>query len=46
MFGRIHLTAEASYSYMQGTFEKIDNYQPPLEAVNMTYFLIGLSYPF
>jgi hypothetical protein len=45
MFGEIRFIAEAYYSYMEGTFEKIDNYQPPLEPVNMTGILVGLGYP-
>lgn len=46
MFGEIRFIAEAYYSYMEGTFEKVDNYQPPLEPVNMTAILVGLGYPF
>lgn len=45
MFGEIRLVVEGYYSYMEGTFLKIDNYQPPLEPVNMTGILIGLGYP-
>ncbi len=45
MFGKMFFVAEAYYSYMEGTFLKIDNYQPPLESVNMTGFLMGLGYP-
>lgn len=45
MFDRLFFVAEAYYSYMEGTFLKIDNYQPPLEPVNMTGFVAGLGYP-
>ncbi len=45
MFGQMRFVAEAYYSYMEGTFLKIDNYQPPLEPVNMSGFVIGLGYP-
>jgi hypothetical protein len=45
MFAQLFFVAEAYYSYMEGTFLKIDNYQPPLESVNMTGFVMGLGYP-
>ena len=45
MFGELRFIAEGYYSYMEGTFLKIDNYQPPLESINMTGLLIGFGYP-
>jgi hypothetical protein len=45
IFGDLRFIAEAYYSYMEGTFEKVDNYQPPLEPVNTTGILVGLGYP-
>jgi hypothetical protein len=45
MFDKLFFAAEAYYSYMEGTFLKIDNYQPPLEPVNMLGFVAGLGYP-
>ena len=45
MFGEMFFTAEAYYSYMEGTFEKVGNYQPPLEPVNMVGIVMGLGYP-
>jgi hypothetical protein len=45
MFQELFFAAEAYYSYMEGTFEKAGNYQPPLESVNMVGIMLGLGYP-
>jgi hypothetical protein len=45
MFQEMFFAAEVYYSYMEGTFEKVGNYQPPLEAINMVGILMGLGYP-
>jgi hypothetical protein len=45
MFGGLRFVAEFYYSYMEGTYLKLDYYQPPLEPVNMTGFMAGLGYP-
>jgi hypothetical protein len=45
MFQEMFFVAEAYYSYMEGTFEKVDNYQPPLESINLVGIVMGLGYP-
>jgi hypothetical protein len=45
MFQELFFAAEVYYSYMEGTFEKAGNYQPPLESVNRVGVVMGLGYP-
>jgi len=46
MFGELRFTLDGSYSYMEGTYEKVDVYQPPLESAHIFTFMAGLGYPF